>query len=466
MKRVQSRQVTFVLLTALAVGASSLLVPTPAPAAEALFRVERQFYNAPFPAITTPGGAGRYIAYVEPYTSTAPPGTAIVNAGNFVGSPFTLPSKSIIDFMGTYTITAKTAYPGYSTVSVIDYFIGSGRFKPNFGASAPTRVVFPTTMGNSAPNPANTKNINEGSGNPTLNAVTTTFDGRYDFSRAGSIDVVPGPNRFGGTMRLLYYPSASWYQYIFKYAPTTVYKAYADIHCYRAGVKCTADPSGPFGPSYIGEIYEGARVTRFLLNVAGTGTMMGVGDNTAKATNPVTENGTAPTAIPTGSTATSIMRTAGTENGGPASYDIAKNHYLYLIHPWTTGSVMAYNYLETPVQINPQAAGYDTTLNGVNLTITQIGTDATYNSTQMTVTYMYETFKQYLTGVKRVVSMVRPKLTHVYLLPLDDDDPIITSWANTRLWLIRVFFVPEPTGLAMIGAGIAALLGLSRLRRH
>jgi hypothetical protein len=435
------------LLATFAIGAGSLLTPAPAPAAEALFRTELQYYGAPLPPVTSLGDFGRYQNYIIPYTSTAPPGTATVQAGNFVGSPITLP-KGFIDFQWTSTFTAKTAFPGYTTVSAVDYYNAIGRFKPNNGATAPTRVVFPTTMGNSSPNPAGTTNINYGRGNPTANAVTTTFGGRYDISRAGSLDVTPGANRFGGTMRFIYRSASEFYQYIFKYEPTTIYKAYGSFRCQRAGIDCTTDPSGSFGPSEIGEITSSGMVTRFLLNVKGTGTGMKVGTNTAKATTPITPNGTAPTAQ------------------GLVSYNVAKNYYLHLIHPWTTGKASAYNYRETPVKIHPNAEGYDTSLGEVSLTVTHVGTEATFNTTRNSVTYKTSTFKQYMTGVKRVISMVRPRLVHVFNKPLNKEDPISASWQSARVWQMKVYFVPEPTGLAMMGVGIAALLGLSRMRRR
>jgi hypothetical protein len=34
------------------------------------------------------------------------------------------------------------------------------------------------------------------------------------------------------------------------------------------------------------------------------------------------------------------------------------------------------------------------------------------------------------------------------------------------MWRLKVFFLPEPGGMLMLGAGIAALLGLSRMRRR
>jgi len=70
-------------------------------------------------------------------------------------------------------------------------------------------------------------------------------------------------------------------------------------------------------------------------------------------------------------------------------------------------------------------------------------------------------------GVGRVVSMVRPRLIHTYRMPLDPTtDPITTNWQVARMWSLKVFFVPEPTAMLMLGAGIAGLLGVSRMRRR
>jgi len=442
MKPIRSRQM-ILLLVAFAVGTAGLLVPDSSDAAQQLFRIERKFFGAPFPAVPNgpespygdPGGAGRYIVYVEPYTSLAP-AVADVQAGNPVGSPFTLPAK-FIDFQGTYTNTAKTAFPGYTSISALDYFNGVARFKPNNGAAGPTRVVFPTTGGNPTPN--------IGGGNP-VNA-TTTFSGRYDFDRAGSLNVTPGPNRFGGTMRFLYGPAASFYQYIYYFAPL-YYKAYGSFYCkVGGGVACTLSSAG----TTIGEITSSGMVTRYLLNVKGTGTTTLSplqSKNKAKATTPTTANGSVPTPQ------------------GNASFLVAKNYYLHLNHPWTTGNAEVYNILETPSVINPQYAGYDISLSGGNITITRIGTSAMFNKTLTTVTYTNTTYKQYLTGVRRVVSLVRPRLLHVYQHPVDNNDPIISNFQAARLWTMKVFFVPEPAGIAMIGTGFAFLVGMYSIRRR
>jgi len=362
-----------------------------------------------------------------------PPPTAIVEPGNPIGGAFTLPS-GFIDFVGQYTLTPKTAFPGYTSVSGLDYYNGPGRFGPNNGAASPTRIVFPTTLGNPVPN--------YGSGAPTN--ATTTFDGRYDFSRAGSLNVTPGPRRFGGTMQLFYRPTAFWYQYIYYFAPA-YYKAYGSFRCQNPpGVTCSANGN----PSGIGDITSSGMVTRFLLNVKGTGTGMQAGDNTAKATTSTTPSGTALTP------------------NGLASFIIAKNYYLHTIHPWTTGFASAYNYLSAYL-VRPQEKGYDVRLGGADITVTHVYTSGMFNSTLNAVTYTHATYKQYLQGVDRVVSMVRPRLKHVYQKPLDpSQDPIISNYQSAQAWTLKVFFVPEPTGMLLLGAGIAGLLGLTRIRRR
>jgi hypothetical protein len=355
--------------------------------------------------------------------------TANVTAANLVGAPFTLP-QSFISYQGTWTYKARTHIPGYTTSSVFDYVNGEARFGPNVGPPGPTRLLFPTTLGNPIPN--------YGSGNPVN--PTTTFGGNYDFERAGSINITPGTNRFAGTMRIIYRPASSFYQYIFVDSPVN-YKAYGSFKCERSGVDCN------YLDTEIGETTTSGMVTRFLLNIKGTGTGPGHQPNSAKATKSTTPSGPAPTPY------------------GNKSFITAKNYYLHQINPWTTGFVSVYNYLSGP-QVTPQLQGYDKTLGGTDITVTHFGTFATWNTDLSTVTLSYTTFKQYLSSVMRVVSVIRPRLVHAYLKPTSSADPIEANNNLAELWTMKVYFVPEPTAVVMMGAGIAGLLGLSRIRRR
>ncbi len=164
-----------------------------------------------------------------------PPATAIVEPGNPVGGAFTLPT-GFINVTSTYSLTPKTAWPGYTTVVYVDYYNGPGKFGANHGATGPTRIVFPTTMGNPYPTytPTYQKwiNGNYGYGDPVT--PTTTFDGRYDMSRGGSITVTPGPRRFGGTFRLFHGPNARWEQYVYYFSPI-LYEASGHYLCLDEG---------------------------------------------------------------------------------------------------------------------------------------------------------------------------------------------------------------------------------------
>jgi hypothetical protein len=63
--------------------------------------------------------------------------------------------------------------------------------------------------------------------------------------------------------------------------------------------------------------------------------------------------------------------------------------------------------------------------------------------------------------------MVRPRLIHTYTVPLDPTtDPITNTRQLARLWTMKVFFLPEPAGMLLLGVGIAAVLGLSCMRRR
>jgi hypothetical protein len=438
MSSFRSRQ-AILAFVACAVGAGSLLVPETAQAAKYLFRVERQFFGPPKPPATSPGRAGRYMKYVEPYASTTvmgnyyyPPATATAQPGNPIGGAFTLPTK-FISFFGKRTHYANTWFPGYTTISGVNYSNGPGRFGPNnpVGATMTTRIVFPTTMGNPTPN--------LGGGNPAI--PTSTFSGRYDFSRAGSINVTPGPNRFGGTMKLFHHPAAFRYKYIFKFSPA-YYKAYGSFRCQDPpGVTCTTGVV-----SSIGAFTSSGMGTRFLLNLPGTGTGYGKNPNTAKATTPTSLGpGTFPTQY------------------GNASYLAAKNYYLHTIHPWTTGFAVAHNPLSR-YPIYPQLTGYDKSLGGANITVTHVYTSRNYNLLFKTITYNTVTYKQYLKGVTRVVSMVRPRLKHVYQKP--PAPPIISNYQSAEVWTLKVFFLPEPAGMLLLGVGLGLLMVLHRLNRR
>jgi hypothetical protein len=354
-----------------------------------------------------------------------PPPTAVVAPGNPIGGAFTLP-QSFLTFSDVSTLTPKIAWPGYTTTYYYIGYNGPGKFQPNFGSTASNlRLVFPTTGGNPTPN--------HGLGSPLT--PTTTFDGRYDVSRGGSVTVTPGPNRFGGTFRLFFAPEAGWKQYIFYYSPA-LYQGYGYYLCLDDGMyDCTPN-------TFVSE----PGTTAIYLNVWWRLTENGK----AKATTPTRPNGTVPTPY------------------GNASYLKGSRHYLNLIHPWTTGFAAAH-MAGNPSSgtITPQAQGYDISLGGADITVTHYDWNQNWNKTFSTVTTTTQTTKQYLKGVTRVVSMVRPRLVWTFAVPLPPDpSPIENIWSPARMWRLKVFFLPEPGGMLMLGAGIATLLGLSRIRRR
>jgi hypothetical protein len=251
-------------------------------------------------------------------------------------------------------------------------------------------------------------------------------------------------------MKLFYRPGGFWYQYIYYFTPA-IYKAYGSFLCQDPpGVTCT-----PSVVSSIGDFTSSDMVTRFLLNVTGTGTGKQTRTNTARATTP--------TSMGSGSFPTQY---------GNASYIAAKGYYLHIIHPWTTGFAVAHNPLSPYTNVRPQLQGYDTSLGGADITVTQVNTHAHWNSELSTETYYYHTYKQYMKGVTRVVSMVRPRLVHPYApYPTVSGHRRGIRWRNpsyqsAQAWTMRVFFLPEPTGMLLLGAGIATLLGLSCMRRR
>jgi hypothetical protein len=283
-------------------------------------------------------------------------------------------------------------------------------------------------------------NGNFGDGDPIT--PTTTFDGRYDMSRGGSITVTPGPRRFGGTFRLFHGPNAGWNQYIW-YGTVAPYAGYGHYICLDEG-KFGCTPSN--FASDIGDTTAIYQATWYLLTEFGM----------AKETAPTKPGGDNPTPY------------------GNASYITGMRRYLNLIHPWTTGFAKVHNAKTlrwrtiSPGAITAQAQGYDISLGGATLSVKKRNYHRNFNKTLSTFTTTTSTpYTQILKGVTRVVSMVRPRLVHDYNVPLDPSvDPIENIWQAARMQELKVFFLPEPTGMLLLGTGIAALLGLSRMRRR
>jgi hypothetical protein len=404
------------------------LVAESALADERLFRVQRTFLGAPFPPATTPGGAGRSTVSVEPYkpysrTVTSegatmgsgtgqqlPPGIAQVATGNPIGGAFTLP-RSIINYQGTFTLYPSTAFTGYLSRSIVDYVNGKASFRPNnpYGATTATTVTF----GDNYPN------------------GTTTFDGVFDFSRNGYLKIDPGPNRFGGTMRYLYAPASLYYQYISYFNPL-FFKGYGSFGCTKHGITCTEGFE-----TELGEATSSGMVNRYLLD---------------------------PT-IFTYPTPTSNGKSQYRKIAEPPV--ISRNYYLHLNAPFTTGKVSAFNDVgvTSGYGVHPVSTGYDKNLGGTDIILTRTYTAVEYKGKGKTY---YPTQKYYtkLTGVTRVVSLVKPRLTHSYQIPRVPSDPVFMAYQANRVWLMKVFFLPEPAGVLMLGTGIAVLLGLSRMRRR
>jgi hypothetical protein len=180
----------------------------------------------------------------------------------------------------------------------------------------------------------------------------------------------------------------------------------------------------------------------------------------ARATTPTTPNGKAPTPY------------------GNASYLTGMRRYLNLIHPWTTGFAKVHNAKGSapgwtrkggkisPATITPQAQGYDISLGGVTLSVKKYDWNRRWNKTLSTITYTTTTpYTQILKGVTRVVSLVRPRLLWTFEVSLDPSlEPVENIWSTARLWRLKVFFLPEPAGMLLLGTGLGCLVVLHRLR--
>jgi hypothetical protein len=336
----------------------------------------------------------------------APAATAYVfNTAN----KFVLP-KSFISYMTLYYCPPGQCFPGYPVSGgYYSYFNGQGRFAgggPSNGApgpSATTTLVFPTTGGNNLPWGGAP---NFGYGDPVTS--TTAFGGNYDFKRGGSIRITPSPNKFSGTMRLIYGPNATFYQLITENTPFTS-RAYGTFKA-----PPTTDETDP------GETTSSGGVTRFRMTASL--------QNKACITSPSGTPGTRPPC-------------------GSGNYISSAAHYLHLLAPWTTGMAQGYQPLGTYLT-QQTFTGYD------NMSPAMTANNKIYVNATVGVGYP-----------SRIVSLVRPRLVHTYLRNNETGD-IITNFQAMRTWRMDVLFLPEPGGIALLLTGIAGLAGLAALARR
>jgi len=316
----KSHKLVSMFIAAAVVGAP-VLVATNADAASGLFRMKRTWWGG-----TTPLGTA------DPYISVdyhprikgpnkAPAAKAFVGSTTVSGRPaprFTAPSKFIKDYTYYGRCVPGTCAPGYpESKAWYSYWNLKGSFRPNNsqfgGASKATTLVFPTTMGNPTPpynqgNPvAPTTTPCVGGGVPGCGYLLhdlgsrmagdpiTFADGYYDFSRAGSIMITPGQNRFGGTMHFFYGPNHTYYQLITINSPY-ISKAYGP----------QMDVRNPTANTVIGDVQYGGPFNVYRLTSAGQQRL-----------------------------------TTGTPNSPGRYYEI-KAPYFYTLVPFTTGMITAW----------------------------------------------------------------------------------------------------------------------------
>jgi hypothetical protein len=373
-----------------------------------------------------------------------PGGRAVVESGNPVGGAFTLPT-GWLGYTATNTAFPSTAWTGYLTQIYYDYKNLKASFGPDnshgvMGTAMRTYTFMGTHLDGTervdGPYYGNYPFISTTTENdPGKKVYTTTHNGNLGFSRNGRIKVTPGKNHFGGTMRFLNHPTNHhWYQYKSVGAPL-FFKGYFTSVCTRMGNLCSVQSyeSDP------GEVHKYALGKLKLLEEDQI------------------------TGGPTPRFSKTMYRPL---LSPPVSSDV---YYFNLLAPWTTGTATVTNMIGQTSLYGAQARGvgfdkkpatpYDTTF-------TRTATDVLYKGEGYGTYYPTQKFYSTLKGITRVVSLVRPRIVHAYIIPRIASDPIFTNWQSNRVWFMNVYFLPEPSAVLMLGSGILGLAGLAFVRRR
>ncbi len=393
----------FVLgLVAFAVALGQLAIAGSAEATSALFRIQRYFYGV-LPE-TDPIYTMYTVEPIEKGPNKAP--SAVANLGTeSVAQGFTFGPRDVFNWQGTYYCTPKACWPGYPiSGGYYSYYNGTGVFQPNnpYGATMTTTVWFPTTR------PFTSGMFTTGGGwRPDGQGAavtdTTVYGGRYNFDRGGMIQITPGPNHFGGTMRLIYGPNALFYQLITFNTPFT-----------SIGWGVYKNLPGSV-PSTISQRTSSGGVTRYRVTPTPTLT-------------------TSMTVMGGTNTFTTYRFTPIRTTGGELLYT-AQAHYLATIAPWTSGRLQGYQPIGT-FYTRWTNTGYD------NRTPDGLSGNLSLVWARLRHTYL------------------------VTNNPSDPITTNYNALRMTRMTVMFNGEAPEPGVMLMLGTGIVTLAGLIHLRRR
>jgi hypothetical protein len=314
-------------------------------------------------------------------------------------------------------------YDGYpESKGWYSYWNGRAQFQKSApeNATAPTTIRVrtfddgwkngPSSMNGPIKTTANGQNIPPTvAGTPVYS--TTTWGGNYSYDRGGSIMIIPGDARFGGTMRWFGGPNAKGYQLISISDPLW-FKAYS------VSPPLSEQPASDL-PIEVGEVKLTGSIKRYRLT-----------NPNHQLLDVVSTTGT------TGASCSPASRLASLPAG--CEFYVKIGNYLITRAAYTTGHVTNWDVFGTSTF--QTETGYDNRF-----------IDPTTG------------------GLKGVVSMVQPRLFTTYTI----DPPqapsgaaINRTWGSARLRRMDFHFLPEPAGIAMLAAGFATLAGLYRLRRR